>query len=92
MKTNFDKKRYLVLASGESKIMAIIECEKGIQDITEKVKIAIRESECFETVEIINDFILKSTGAIHIVKTEVSSFKGDEPYTEYYNLFETAIY
>ena len=34
MKTNFTKENFLVLTNNENKIIAIIQCAKGLQDIT----------------------------------------------------------
>jgi len=55
MKTNFTKEKFLVLSSNEGKIVAIIQCEKGKQDITEKLTQAISEDYDAETVTFPND-------------------------------------
>lgn len=52
MKTNFDKETFFVLTNDEHKVVAIILCEKGEQDITEKLYDAIAEDYDAENVEI----------------------------------------
>ena len=52
MKTNFTKENFLVLTNNENKIIAIIQCAKGLQDITEKLTQSIREDYDAESVKI----------------------------------------
>lgn len=54
MKTNFTKENFLVLTNNENKIVAIIQCQKGQQDISEKLIQAIGEDYDTESVKILD--------------------------------------
>lgn len=55
MKTNFTKENFLVLTNDESKIVAIIQCQRGEQDITAKLIQAISEDYDTESVKILDN-------------------------------------
>lgn len=55
MKTNFTKQNHIVLTNNENKIIAIIKCETGAQNITEKLIQAISEDYDANSVDIINE-------------------------------------
>lgn len=81
------------MTNNENKIMAIIHCTAGLNDISEKVRQAILEDEMFEKVTFDNDFIMEESGIIYIVKTTIIDFL-DDLYedTRYYSLTESWIY
>jgi predicted nucleotide-binding protein len=56
MKTNFTNQRFLVLTTEDDKIIAIINCESGENDISEKLEQAIREE--YDADEIVINAVL----------------------------------
>jgi hypothetical protein len=56
MKTNFTKQRFLVLTNEDDKVLAIINCESGENNISEKLEQAIREE--YDADEVIINSIL----------------------------------
>ena len=60
MKTNFTKEKFMVLTNSENKIIAIIKCKKGTQDIAKKLNKAISEDYDADLVTLLNQdyFIL----------------------------------
>ena len=55
MKTNFTKENFLVLTNIENKIVAIIQCKSGEQNITDKLVKAISEDYDANTVIFCNE-------------------------------------
>lgn len=93
IKTNFNTEKHFVLTNNENKIMAIINCPAGKNDISEKVKQAILEDEMFEEVTFENDVLIEVSGPIFILKTIIIYFQDDNHTdTRYYNLTESWIY
>lgn len=75
MKTNFTKENFLVLTSRENKIVAIIQCEKGKQDITEKLVKAIGEDYDADAVIFPNqDEIIDENTSIVAIETILNDF------------------
>jgi len=56
MKTNFTKQRFLVLTNEDDKVIAIINCESGENNISEKLEQAIREE--YDADEVIINAVL----------------------------------
>jgi len=93
IKTNFNTEKHFVLTNNENKIMAIINCPAGKNDISEKLKQAIIEYEMFEEVTFKNDVLMEESGPIFILKTIIIDFQDDNHTdTRYYNLTESWIY
>jgi len=93
IKTNFNTEKHFVLTNNEDKIMAIINCPAGENDISEKVIKAIIEDEMFEEVTLENDLIMAESGPIYILKTTIIDFIDDRDQdTRYYNLTESFVY
>ena len=92
MKTNFTKESFLVLTNNESKIVAIIQCVKGLHDISEKLKQAIGEDYDTEYVRIINQSESVLTDFDYEFNfTAIIIAEGDR-FKEYFTLTFTAIY
>jgi len=93
MKTNFTKEKFLVLSSNEGKIVAIIQCEKGKQDITEKLTQAISEDYDAETTfpndneKELNDFDYE-----FCFRATIKNDDDDDEYNENFTLTFAAIY
>jgi hypothetical protein len=104
MKTNFTKENFLVLTNSENKIVAIIQCEKGKQDITKKLVDAIGGDYDADAVIFQNlDEIIDENTSIVAQETILNDFDyefgfkaiiiadGDE-YTEYFTLTFAHVY
>jgi len=91
IQTNYNTEKYFVLTNNEDKIMAIINCPAGKNDISEKVKKAISEDEDLQSIELQNDFIMDSLGVIYTLKAKTINEIDDEN-ESYYSLTEAWIY
>ncbi|MBC7845530.1 MAG: hypothetical protein H7Y10_03460 [Flavobacterium sp.] len=92
IKTNFNTEKHFVLTNNEDKIMAIINCPAGKNDISEKVKQAISEDENAESVTLVNQFVTDKAGATYILNAMIKDECNDEGNSNYYNLTEACIY
>jgi hypothetical protein len=92
MKTNFTKEKFLVLSSNEGKIVAIIQCKKGKQDITEKLTQAISEDYDAETVTFPNDNEKELSDFDYEFSFRATIKTDDYEYNENFTLTFTAVY
>jgi len=104
MKTNFTKENFLVITNTEDKIVAIIQCAKGNQDITQKLVSAISEEYDADAVIFLNqDEKIDENASIVTDKTALNDFdyeyefkaiiKADgEEYNETFTLTFTHVY
>jgi hypothetical protein len=98
IQTNYNTEKHFVLTNNEDKIMAIINCPAGKNDISEKLKKAISEDEELKSITFENDFIMDNLGVIYIVKALViheyynDNDDDDEEISSYYSLTEAWIY
>lgn len=91
IKTNFNTEKYFVLTNNEDKIMAIIHCPAGKNDISEKVIKAISEDEDAETT-LVNTFVIDKAGATYLLNAMTKDEGDEEEISRYYNLTESWIY
>jgi len=99
MKTNFTIQRFLVLTNEDDKVMAIINCPAGENDISQKIEQAIRED--FDASEvIINAVLINGIETLEIIseydynleiKAEIIC-PHFEPDTEKFTLTRTEVY
>lgn len=95
IKTSFTTEKHFVLTNNEDKIMAIIHCPAGKNDISEKLIKAISEDEDLKTIDLVNEFIIDSPGVIYTINALIVPDYGDddeEAQSSYYNLTESWIY
>jgi hypothetical protein len=93
MITNFNRERFFVLTNDENKIIAIIKCEAGIHDITDKLYDAISEDYDAEKVEIrTKDLIIESFDYEQSFTVKIFGNDDNDPYKETFTLTTTAIY
>lgn len=92
MKTNFTRENFLVLTNNGGKIIAIIQCESGKQNIANKVVKAIGEDYDADAIifKNINERILDDYDYEFDFKVIIKS-EGDE-YEENFTLTFTTIY
>lgn len=91
IQTNYNTEKHFVLTNNEDKIMAIILCPAGKNDISEKVKQAISEDEDAETT-LVNSFIMDELGVIYTLNAMTKDEFNDEEISRYYSLTEAWIY
>jgi len=92
IQTNYNTEKHFVLTNNEDKIMAIINCPAGKNDISEKVKQAIYEDEMLDSIKLTNDFIMNESGVIYILNALIIDIAGEEENESYYSLTESWIY
>jgi len=95
IQTNFNTEKHFVLTNNEDKIMAIIYCPAGKNDISEKVKKAIFEDEDLKTIDLVNKFTMDSPGVVYTINALIVPDFGDddeEAQSSNYNLTESWIY
>jgi hypothetical protein len=71
MKTNFKNKTFLVLTTGNDRSIAIIECEKELFNIKEKLKIALLEDYDATKIVFHTRTTIRKVGIITIFKVEI---------------------
>lgn len=99
MKTNFTKQRFLVLTNEDDKVIAIINCESGENNISEKIEQALREE--FDADEVvINSVLINGIETLNQVdeydynveiKADIILNDGDYD-TETFSLIRTELY
>jgi len=92
IKTNFNTEKHFVLTNNEKKIMAIINCPAGKNDISEKIIKAISEDENADSVVLVNEFVIDKAGATYILNAIIKDEGEDEGNSNYYSLTESWIY
>ena len=98
IQSNYPTEKHFVLTNNEDKIMAIINCPAGLNDITEKVKKAISEDEELKSITLENNFIMDNLGVVFVIKALVipeyynDNDDDDEEISSYYSLTEAWIY
>lgn len=92
IKTSFTTEKYFVMTNNEDKIMAIIHCPAGKNDISEKLIKAISEDENAETVTLVNEFVIDKAGATYLLNAMIKDECDDEEISRYYSLTESWIY
>jgi len=99
MKTNFSKQRFLVLTNEDEKVMAIINCPAGINDISEQVQQAIKE-EYDADEAVINAILINGIETLNVIneydynveiKADIICPNYDDD-TEKFSLIRTEIY
>ena len=90
MKTNFNKRSHLVLATGNDRIISVIGCEAGLQDFTDRLIQSISEDFDANKVVLHADITIIENGAINIFKVTIYSSVGN--IEEYFKLINTPIY
>lgn len=99
MKTNFTTQKYLVLTNEDDKVIAIINCEPGENNISEKLEQAIRDEYDADHV-VINAVLINGWETLNAVNEYDYNveFKADiitpnyDTDTEKFTLTRTAIY
>lgn len=99
MKTNFTKQRFLVLTNEDDKVMAIINCPAGENDISEQINTALCDDyDCDEAV--INAVLINGVETLNAIgeydynvefKADIISSEYDTD-TEKFSLIRTEIY
>ena len=92
IKTNYNTEKHFVLTNNEDKIMAIIHCPAGKNDISEKITKAISEYENAERFTLANSFLMNRLSCVFIVKTLIVYDGKREENSIYYNLTEACLY
>jgi len=99
MKTNFTQQRFLVLTNEDDKVMAIINCLTGKNDISEKLLTAIEED--YDATEVvINAVIINGIETLNAIEEHDFNieFKADiscagfDTDTEIFTLKRTEVY
>ena len=99
MKTNFKTQTYLVLTNEDEKVMAIINCPAGENNISEKVEQVLREEYDADEV-VINAILINGIETLNPIgeydyniefKAEIICPNYDSD-TESFTLIKTAIY
>jgi hypothetical protein len=90
MKTNFKKQSHLVFTTGNDKIIAIIECDAGLQHLKDKIIQSISENFDADQVVLQTDVTIIEYEVIHIFKAKI--YSDDESTEEYFKLTNTPIY
>jgi hypothetical protein len=90
MKTNFKNQGYLVLATGNDRIISIIKCNAGLQSIKKKVIQAILDDFNASKTTLLADTTIIENGVTTIFKARI--YSGPASFEEYFKLINTAIY
>jgi len=91
MKTNFTKKRVYVLMNEDKTPTAVIQCEAGTKDITEKIETAISESSDYVATIQEKDLVVNDFDFVYHFIVEIK-IDDEEPYTEKFTLYISEIY